>query len=860
MKTSSKLLDEVILAGVVALVVVTGASFPAFAGTSIWKAGSIGGWGDPGSWEGGVPDSSTTVQVPDNVDLPVNDADAACAGSVSAITLGNGSRIVFNLTDSECTVNGTITGNGTIVKYGTNIVHLTNQTQHGYYATGGGMEVHEGILECPQTFPAGYSSDTMNIGSLYVAEGATFRPYARYRTTVVSSLTGKGTVTLPTTLTGGYWPFRYDSNLLCSFEGAIGGQITLQVNGPIDLATKNDSFLGSFSLYNTKADVGVLKFGNGQEGSSSIGCCWFQWDSSDKNRYVNVAADGRIRYLGEGETSSRTFRFDGPRGQNFILDAGATGGLDLTGNFIATAAGQKVLTFTGSNTTVCVHRGGTCDYDDNTMYFAKSGTGTWRFEGTTNRLGRGVVGVEQGTLQFDSLTETNIPCSFGLSTRLAKKYATKDWDEAQRTDYAILLGSADAEGVLEWVGTNLWDNASATRPVAVTGQGGRIISSVAGRRIGLRGAFAADAGGGTLTLDGNGTTNYLYNVSDGHGTMSLAKDGSGTWVLAGNQTFSGKLAVNAGELVVSATAGRKYSWYKFTVKETVGDPVRIRELALFNSSGTRLNRNLVELGANVLPKPGQISVWASQYSSFAGSGYSVAKMFDDNTNWKSISAVTCGGAKPSRDNPKTWVPFVMRLSDTADDVYSYDFIPDQTYTHGTTAVDWTMEASADGVFWDKVHEVVGSTYECPGGTYWISDNSSFTAGSGHTSEFTFGLDNGKSLLTGTPNQLSNATVTVAPGAVLRAEGDVTISAIEGGAGGIGTIDCFTLAQNGTFNLTGVNKLTDAVSVPVGFVNVTGAENLSRWNLTVGGAHANGHLSYANGRITVTPLGTSIVVR
>ena len=852
----SKTLDGLLLLGMLALAHV------APAGTSTWKAGSTGGWNDPGSWEGGVPDSTSTVVVPDNVDLPVNDADAVCAGAVAAITLGTGSRIVFNVTDSECTMSGTITGNGTIVKYGTNIVHLTNETQNGYYAKGGGMQVFEGVLKCPQTFPDSYSSATMNIGPLYVAEGATFKPYARYRTTYVTSLTGKGTIV--SGLSGGYWPLRYESNELCTFEGIITGKISLQINGPIDLTTVSNAFEGSFSLYNTKADVGILKFGNVDDAYSSIGNGYYQWDSSDKNRYLTFGhTPGRVRYLGDGETANRMFRFDGTGGQNVVIDAGANGGLVLTGRIFANKVGQKILTFDGSNTAVCVHSGGTDDYGDNTIYFAKSGTGTWRFEGAqaTNRLSRGVVGVEQGTLQFDSLTETNIPCSFGLSTRLAKKYTATEWDESRKADYAILLGSTDSEGVLEWVGTNLWDNSSSTRPVAVTGKGGRIVSSVVGRRIGIRGAFAADADGGTLTLDGDGTTNYLYNVSDGHGKMSLAKDGSGTGVLAGDQTFSGKLAVNEGEMVVSTTRSRKYSWYRFTVKETVGDPVRIRELALFNSAGVRLNKNLAELGPNVLPAAGQISVWASQYSSFAGSsGYSVAKMFDENTNWKSISAVTCGGVKPSRDNPKTWVPFVMRLSDTADDVYSYDFIPDQTYTHGTTAVDWTMEASADGVFWDKVHEVVGSTHECPGGTCWISDNSSFTAGAAHTSGFTFGLDNGKSLITCKPSQLANATVSVAPGAVLRAEGDVTISALEGDAGGIGTIDGFALGADGTFNLAGVSKLTEAVSIPVGFTNVTGMENLSGWSLNVGGKRANGRISYANGVVNVMPFGAMVIIR
>ena len=171
-----------------------------------------------------------------------------------------------------------------------------------------------------------------------------------------------------------------------------------------------------------------------------------------------------------------------------------------------------------------------------------------------------------------------------------------------------------------------------------------------------------------------------------------------------------------------------------------------------------------------------------------------------------------------------------------------------------------MEASADGVFWDKVHEVVDSTYVYDGAKCWYSDGTAFVKKAKRTTSFVFGLDNGKSLITGTPNQLSNAVVSVKTGAILRAEGDVTIHALEGGAGGTGTIDGFAFAQNGTFNLTGVERLTDAVSVPVNFVNVTGAENISNWSLAVGGKHANGRLSYGDGRIRVTPIGTMFSIR
>ena len=854
MKMQSRM-SGMMLAGVAAF------ALCAFGGTSTWKSTATGGWSDPDSWEGGVPDSTSTVVVPDNVDLPVYDADVTYAGAVSNITLGTGSRIVFNVTENECTMSGTITGNGTIVKYGTNTVHLTNETQHGYYAKGGGMQVFEGVLECPQTFPDSYSSATMNIGPLYVAEGATFKPYARYRTTCVTSLTGKGTIA--SGLSGGYWPLRYESNELCTFEGIITGKISLQINGPIDLTTVSNAFEGTFSLYNTKADVGILKFGNVNDAYSSIGNGYYQWDSSDKNRYLTFGhTPGRVRYLGDGETANRMFRFDGTGGQSVVIDAGAKGDLILTGRIFANKVGQKILTFDGSNTVVCVHSGGTSDYGDNTIYFAKSGTGTWRFEGaqSTNRLSRGVVGVEQGTLQFDSLTETNIPCSFGLSTRLAKKYTATEWDESQKADYAILLGSADAEGVLEWVGTNLWDNASSTRPVAVTGKGGRLVSSVAGRRIGLRGAFAADEGGGTLTLDGDGTTNFLYNVSDGHGKMSLAKEGNGTWVLAGDQTFSGKLAVNEGEVVVSSTFGKKYSWYKFVVKKHSGDnQVRFYEFALYDASGNRLNRGLTYDASsyNTIPVPGSACYWGRRCTA------TLSRAFDGYAQWASgnIYLFAESPITPDPANPSSWIQFVMRLDESAASAAYYDICSEENSSANWQPTAWTMEASADGVFWDEVADVTTFT-----GTYdgkkWFSDNTAFTNGqrTPRGDDFAFGLDNGKSLITGTPSQLANATVSVAPGAVLRAEGDVTISALEGDAGGIGTIDGFALAADGTFNLTGVEHLDNPVVVPVAFGNVTGTENIANWSLTVGGRHAYGKVAYANGHITAFPRGTTIIFR
>ena len=834
----------------------------AFAGTSTWKAGSTGGWGDPNSWEGDVPGSSSTVQVPNNVDLPVTDDDVSYVSAVEAIELGSGARIVFNLESSDCDVNGTITGAGSIVKNGSGTtLHLKSETKDGYLTTGG-MRVNAGTLECPQTFPKDYSSERMSIGPLHVETGARFTPYAKYRTTTVSSLTGGGTVA-HTVAGGGFWPFRISTANRTTFEGKISGYLKLGIAGPIDLTSiANDYHDGT--TFNPGADVGIAKFGNRDGTSSSIGSGYRTY-AGNPRKYSDPTFVGTcaVRYLGTGERTDKHFILGNT---SLTVDAGATGGLTLAGKIYQSEANQSVLTLSGSNTVASAIAGAWEDSESNSTYIAKSGTGTWILYGATNRFNAGVVGVEEGTLQFDSLTETNIPCSFGLSTRLAQKYIG-GWNSAKTADYAILLGSEDSEGVLEYIGTNLWDNSSSTRPIAVTGKGGRIVSSVLGRRIGLRGAFAADAGGGTLTLAGNGTTNYLYNVSDGHGKMSLVKEGSGTWVLAGDQTFSGKLAVNEGEVVVTATACKKYSWYRFTITRNYGDivnytdkQIRIYELALYDADGNRVDRNMTEATANTIPEAGQVCYWGKAFT--AGQ---LPKLFDGQVGSGNTYSCNISGAQPSPSKPETWVRIVMRPGDDRASAAYYDLVCQGTQTLPYNPNAWTMEASADGVFWDTVANVTSNDTEYAAKT-WVSDNTN--ANNSNTTavrkpshpNFVFGLDKGKSLISGTPDQLTNATVSVASGAVLRAEGDVTIRALEGSAAGIGTIDGFMIASDGTFNLVGVNRLTDAVSVAVDFVNVTGAENITGWKLMVGGQHANGRVSYANGRIKVTPIGTMFTIR
>ena len=67
------------------------------------------------------------------------------------------------------------------------------------------------------------------------------------------------------------------------------------------------------------------------------------------------------------------------------------------------------------------------------------------------------------------------------------------------------------------------------------------------------GSVSATGGNTVLTLTGSNTSNNAVNgvISNGTATsLSIVKNGAGTWVLGGNNTFSGGVLLSSGHLVV----------------------------------------------------------------------------------------------------------------------------------------------------------------------------------------------------------------------------------------------------------------------------------------------------------------------
>lgn len=574
-----------------------------------------------------------------------------------------------------------------------------------------------------------------------------------------------------------------------------------------------------------------------------------------------------------------------------FFDAGWHGGIRCTGtwNVSADAANntvQKWLVLTGSNTVPCTIEGAFSEKSSVTNQYGvpytivvqKLGSGAWRFK--NNRSHAGGFVIEEGALQFDSIAEKGVKSSLGLSTNLTELASTANPASA---DYAFLLGSTKEEAptaAFEFTGAKSCQ--SGTRPLALKGKGGSIrASGTDGARLGFGGVSALAAGETTLVLDGTNTqSNVATGITDGDGVVSVVKDGSGDWCLSGTNTFSGDLLVKSGTLTVQ---GSKYSWFRFTIKEMGSNTryMQFRQLALYDPNGVRQNIGLhvnppastpYSSTSNVSYSPD--SDWmALEPGSFAFGSNDFLCKYTETAYVDQIlsdSYISAGGFKTqifttdnkarnlSKDDPSTWVPFVMRLTNGAPEVVRYDL---QSLSNSGNINTWpkvaSMEASVDGIHWELVEtnatgEVLADhTYDFSiayGGSSnnanrWYSDGTEFVSGQARPGAG-FPIRGHADM----PTPLQNVrSVSVAAGATLKTYDGVEISKLKVNSADAGTIDGFAFAENGTIDVT--NPPDSSSFLPGTYVNCSGLENIGGWALKVNGkTNAKCKVGVRNGRL------------
>jgi fibronectin-binding autotransporter adhesin len=302
--------------------------------------------------------------------------------------------------------------------------------------------------------------------------------------------------------------------------------------------TGNNSYTGPTVINEGTLAVTALAIGGSNSG---IG--------ASNNTASNVVINGgTLQYLGAAATTDRLFTLGTAGG---TLDSSGAGALTMNntgvigfGIYNGTTSLQSIantsvtLTLSGSNTGNNSLAANITNDGTGVVNLVKDGTGLWDVTSTGNYTG--TTDITGGTLRVSALanggTNSNIGASTNAASNLVLDGGTLQYVGAgSTTDRSFSLGP--------WSGTL---DASGTGNLTVGTAGTSVIG------------YTVANTSPTLTLTGNNAGNNTLGVQvtdNGNGVVDLTKSGTGTWVLAGNNTLSGIVTVQSGTLALKATTG-----------------------------------------------------------------------------------------------------------------------------------------------------------------------------------------------------------------------------------------------------------------------------------------------------------------
>lgn len=638
------------------------------------------------------------------------------------------------------------------------------------------------------------------------------------------------------------------------FSGRICGDIRWYSSARILLTGTNNVMRSSngFSVSENNGSgesgpgvTGLLKLGNLGEASSA---------GVTEGGLVTRGGGGGFLYLGKGESSDLSLTvWECIAGPSFF-DAGATGGLKLSGN-LNTSAGtsvQDLFVLTGDNA-VPVEWNGTVHYraGNCSFHITKRGTGAWWLRSAASHM-HGVFAVENGTLMFDSIAPAGTDCSLGCADVLREPICGVP-AELPAVPYAFTLGTATTEGALEYKGAA--DAVCSTRPISLFGKGRLVNSTTNG--FDFAGVSSKTDVEGTLTLDGaaGSGANVLRELTDGDGTTSLVKEGSGTWTLADtNGSFSGSVVVKEGTLRVGVPA---YAWYRWSIRAAGGGTtVQVWNFGLYDSENDSQSGGLVRVSSLDDLRPGTCLEYSDSGFSSAQSATHVDNLFADSIKrWWGW-----GSTAVDVNDESTWLHAYMHLPEGANPVVSYDFINSRFSGRNLTA--YTLYGSTDGVNWDELDKVdsVGGSNQ-----YWYFNGGAMPSGTAEEVAAALAHHECGKTIKAYPAELIRpfakaSGVQVAAGATLEATGcGAELSSLVVDTAGMGTIRNFTLPENGTIEILSETK--PGGDLPGTYENVTGLENVGNWTVKINGTVKPGAtVEYVNGKLRLYLPGSVLIVR
>ncbi|WP_265518687.1 autotransporter-associated beta strand repeat-containing protein [Nitratireductor luteus] len=459
--------------------------------------------------------------------IGASSADSANLSFINAVLIYTGGNIAIdrgfqlqggvgaiNVNDAATTLEfeGAVIGGGHLRKDGAGTLVLSGTNTYT-----GNTQVTGGVLRAAATNAFGPQGEmTLNntAGVLLDLDGYD---------TIVTSLNGGGTNGGNIEL--GSATLTILDGVNRTYAGAISGTGNLVKNGNRiqRLGGCNSGYTGSTTINGGELEVSCLADGGV---NSSIGA-----STSDP---ANLVIDGgTLDYIGSGDGTDRQFTLGTNGG---TVSSTGTDAVEFTNAGPVTLAGNdtaRILTLTGDNIDTNIFSAQLDDNGTGATSLTKTGDGLWRLT-NANSTYTGVTTLSGGVLEIDQMADGGMASSIGASTNDAvnlvigngstlRYTGAGDTTDRQFTlDEGVTFIESSGTGALQFTNTG---------PAALTG-------TDTPRTIALGGTNTGDnTMGGAIGDNGAGAT-------------TLAKNDSGTWVLTGNNTFTGNTVINDGNLVI----------------------------------------------------------------------------------------------------------------------------------------------------------------------------------------------------------------------------------------------------------------------------------------------------------------------
>lgn len=812
--------------------------------------GGTGDWSKSTRWKDGqIPNDGDDINIYSSITATDADMTILRRGKY-IVTRGAAVTLTIDIA-SDYTVSGEIDGSGACAKTGAGKLTLDKMN----HQIAGGITVVSGELalanSCKATLISAKQGGTVFIDSSNVsivtldiqAPGIAYLPETGNLT--IGGLAGDGALLRRPSAAANYQQVIFvgaSDGRSFDFSGDVSPTIAFTTSA--GSSTKCNQRLLNTASSSTKdlrfqdGVLGITRFGStSNPGSFGSGPVYMQCNGE--------ASAPTFLYLGTaGETTDRVFNFTANPLGEMTFDAGAFGGLNFTGAFNLNSTSDDSMmrmALTGSNTVNACRLEATFNEPTNaSVYMTKRGSGVWRFPATSASKAKykGVFAVEAGTLEYESLAEAGSWCSLGYATVLHECYSGTR-DDARSAPYAYLLGNggsaADSDlATFSYVGSS--DVSVTSRPIAL--KGAARIKNATSRSFAVSGVTSAQTGSHELVLDGPGDDNALFDVTNGVGTISIVKEGTGTWTLDGCVDVTGGIVVKSGALNLNLPDASRMTWFRFTVKRLSGATDTTTVLCHFGLFDSQ--HNDLSLGVTYNPaanghvralRPGQAAFETDDCSSSTDANKEMNNLFKPYVN--NMTARWSRGNKiPDPNQPETCPSLVIRLpASVTAPVVAYDMISGwydgvDTPFHWTPA-DWTLEGSVDGVTWTPLPLDAKSGWTTAGGSnnYWLSDA---TVCTGVSAGFQISTSTGDSCRT-----LEIGSLSVSPSATFSVAGSASVSELDL-ASGAGTVAGASFAETGTLKVAIPQDARQTYSVSCALQGCTGLANLKNWTLLVNG--------------------------